>query len=63
MELYERLLMECRYLLSLNKTYSELSKILKVDKNIIISDLNNELPKYDNILNQRVQKVLKKINN
>ena len=63
MELYERLLMECRYLLSLNKTYIELSKILKVDKNIIISDLNNELPKYDNILNQRVQKVLKKINN
>ncbi len=59
----ERILMECRYLLSLNKSYRELSHLLSVDEMVVINDLNNELPKFDQILYKRVQKVLKRINN
>ena len=38
----ERILMECRYLISLNKNYKELSKILNIDEKIIYDDLNNK---------------------
>ena len=55
----ERILMECRYLLSLNKNYYELSKIFNVNENIVYDDLNNKLKKMDSILFKRVSKFLK----
>ena len=55
---FERILLECRYLLSLNKNYQDLSMIFHVSKNIIYDDLNNKLPKLDTILYNRVKYVL-----
>ena len=56
----ERILMECRYLISLNKNYKELSKILNIDEKIIYDDLNNKLKNIDIILFKRVLKYLPK---
>ena len=56
----ERILMECRYLLSLNKNYYELSKMLQIDEKIIYYDLNYNLKKFDTILYKRVCKFLEK---
>lgn len=56
----ERIMLECRYLLSLNKSYLELSNILNVNIDIIYNDLNNKLPNIDTILYERVNKVLNK---
>ena len=54
----ERILLECRYLLSLNKNYQELSLIFHKDISTIYDDLNIKLPKYDSILFTRVNRVL-----
>ena len=59
----ERILLECRYLLSLNKNYRDLASYLNVSENMIIKDLNDRLPNLDNQLYNRVQKKLKTINN
>ena len=58
----ERILLECRYLISLNKNYSELAKIFHVDEWVIVNDLNNVLPNFDSILYKRVKKILNKNN-
>ena len=58
----ERIMLECRYLLSLNKNYLELAKIFKLSKEDIYNDLNNKLPNIDKALYDRVNKVLKKNN-
>ena len=55
---FERILMECRYLLSLNKNYSELANIFNISIRDVYYDLNVLLPKYDTILFNRVKKVL-----
>ena len=55
---FERILLECRYLLSLNKNYQELSLIFHKDISTIYDDLNIKLPKYDSILFTRVNRVL-----
>ncbi len=57
----KRILLECRYLISLNKSYDELSKILDIDKDIVYDDLNFKLKDYDTKLYQRVSKILKKM--
>ena len=59
----ERILMECRYLLSINKTYDELAHRLKISKDVVYDDLNNKLEGLDSLLYERVKKVLKKNNN
>ena len=59
----ERILLECRYLLSLNKTYLDIANYLKVSENIVFNDLNYKLPKIDSILYQRVARKLKKLAN
>ncbi len=59
---YERILLECRYLLSLNKNYLELADIFKISVRDVYNDLNNKLPNIDTILYNRVNRVLKKIN-
>lgn len=59
---YERILLECRYLLSLNKNYQDLSNIFKISVQEVYDDLNNKLPKLDTILYQKVNCLLKKNN-
>ena len=59
----ERIMLECRYILSLNKNYQELANILKVQEQTIYTDLNFKLKEYDTILFKRVSKYLKEINN
>ena len=54
----ERILMECRYLLSLNKSYKELAKKFNISEIEVYDDLNNKLYKYDSILYQKVQNIL-----
>ena len=55
---YERILMECRYLLSLNKNYKELANIFNISVLEVYNDLNIRLPKLDSILYNRVKMVL-----
>ena len=59
---YERIMLECRYLLSLNKNYYDLANIFNISVNDVYNDLNVKLPIIDTILYNRVNKVLKKIN-
>ena len=59
----ERILLECRYLLSLDKSYLDIANYLKVSENIVFNDLNYKLPKIDSILYQRVARKLKKLAN
>lgn len=59
---YERILMECRYLLSLNKCYSDLANKFNISEKDIYLDLNEKLPKLDSILYKRVKKVLNRKN-
>ncbi len=54
----ERILMECRYLLSLNKTYNDLALIFNISEREVYCDLNVRLAKLDTILFKRVQNVL-----
>ena len=56
---YDRIMLECRYLLSLNKSYKELAKRFKISTKEVYNDLNNKLPLIDSILYERVNKVLK----
>lgn len=56
----ERIMLECRYLLSLNKDYEELANIFKISVNDVYQDLNVKLPNIDTILYKRVNKVLNK---
>ena len=59
----ERIMLECRYLLSLNKNYQELSNIFEIGEDIVWDDLNNKLKNIDISLYNRCQKKLKNINN
>ncbi len=59
---YERILLECRYLLSLDKNYNELADIFNISVLDVYNDLNNKLPKLDYQLYKRVNKVLNKEN-
>ncbi len=61
MEDIKRLMLECRFILSLNKSYDELSRKLNVNREIIYYDLNNRLRDYDTILYKKVLEKLKNI--
>ena len=56
----ERIMLECRYILSLNKSYKELASILNISLDSVYDDLNNKLPNIDSKLYTRINKVLKK---
>ena len=58
----ERIMLECRYLLSLNKNYYDLARVLNISVNEVYHDLNILLPSIDTKLFERVNKVLKKNN-
>lgn len=55
---FERILMECRYLLSLNKNYNDLALIFHISEKIVYDDLNNKLPKMDTLLYRKVKDAL-----
>ena len=61
MEDIKRIMLECRYLLSLNKNYYEISRILNVSEKTVYNDINNLLKNYDTILYQRVIKKIRNI--
>ena len=56
----ERIMLECRYLLSLDKSYSELAKLFNIRVIDVVDDLNNKLPNIDRKLYQKVNEVLKR---
>ena len=58
----ERILLECRYILSLNKNYHDLATIFQISIDEVYHDINNKLPRLDTILYKRVNYVLNKIN-
>ena len=51
----ERLMLECRYILSLKKSFLEIAQHLKIDEKIVFNDINYQLPKYDQKLNERIK--------
>ena len=55
MNIKERILLECRYLISLNKSYRELAKIFNVSSTTISNDLNKRLFFLDKNLYYRVK--------
>ena len=55
-------MLECRYLLSLNKSYRDLANIFKISIDEVYHDLNVLLPTIDSVLYERVNKVLNKNN-
>jgi len=55
MRINERILLECRYLISLNKTYRELAIIFNVSPSTISNDLNKRLFLLDKELYYRVK--------
>ena len=57
---YERIMLECRYLLSLNKNYDDIAKHFNISIKDVYNDLNVKLPNIDTILYERVNKVLNK---
>ena len=60
MEIRWRLLLEARYIISLNKQIRDLVPIIRVDEETIYNDINYRLKKFDNELYQRVISVLYK---
>ena len=59
----ERILLECRYFLSLNKNYLDIANYLHIDESIVYNDLNYRLLKIDRLLYNRVLEKIKKNNN
>lgn len=60
MEITKRIMLESRYIISLNKKISDLVPIMKIDESIIYDDINYKLKKIDNELYNRVISVLEK---
>ena len=58
----ERIMIECRYLLSLDKNYYDLANLLNISVNDVYDDLNVKLRRIDTKLYERVNKVLKEKN-
>ena len=56
---HERIMLECRYLLSLDKDYYDLANLLNISVGDVYDDLNNKLPNIDTKLYERVNEVLK----
>jgi len=56
---FERILLECRFIISLNKNYLELADYFHVNVKTINYDLNCLLPKYDIELYNKMKKMQK----
>lgn len=57
----KRIMLECRYILSLNKTYNDISNILNIKEETVYNDLNFKLKRYDTKLYRRVKEKLRKV--
>ena len=57
----KRIMLECRYILSLNKTYNDISNILNIKEETVYNDLNFKLKSYDTKLYRRVKEKLRKV--
>lgn len=62
METTKRILLECRYLISLNKSYYDLAKIFNVSVDTIKFDINIRLKDIDQELFYRVKDNINKNN-
>ena len=60
MDIIKRMLLEARYIISLNKKISDLVPIMKIDEKIIFDDINYHLKDFDFELYNRVIRVLEK---
>ncbi len=60
MEIVRRMMLEARYIISLNKNISELVPIMKINEETIYNDINYRLKVYDLELYNRVISVLEK---
>ena len=56
----KRLLLECRYILSMDKSFKEIAEHLGVEEELVYKDILDTLPKFDKSLFYRVQKRIKK---
>ena len=60
MEIVKRILLESRYIISLNKSINELVPIMKIEKETIYDDINFKLKKFDTELYEQVISILQK---
>ena len=54
----ERIMLECRYYLSLEKSFHEIARYLHEDDQTVFEDLSIKLSKIDSSLYQKIQKKL-----
>ena len=60
MDIVKRMLLEARYIISLEKSISDLVPIMKIDEKVIYNDINYRLKGFDLELYNRVISVLAK---
>lgn len=60
MDIVKRIMLESRYIISLNKEIGDLVPIMKISEDIIYDDINYKLKKLDFELYKRVISVLDK---
>ncbi len=60
MEIIKRIMLESRYIISLNKTISDLVPIINVSEQVIYDDINYRLKDFDKDLYKRVIGILNK---
>ena len=60
MDIIKRILLESRYIISLNKSINELVPIMNIEEETIYDDINFKLKKFDTELYERVISVLYK---
>ena len=61
MDIIKRMMLEARYIISLNKSISQLVPIMNLNEEIIYNDINYRLKEYDYELYNRVISILKRI--
>ena len=59
----ERILLECRYFLTLDKSYLDIANHLNIEEKVVYDDLNYKLLKVDRILYNQVSKKMKSLHN
>ena len=57
----ERIMLECRYIISLKKNYQEIASFLKINEKVVINDVNVKLKEMDHLLYERVQKIINNV--
>ena len=60
MDIIKRMLLEARYIISLNKKISELVPIMHLSEEVIYNDINHHLKSFDKELYYRVISILQR---